>query len=69
MSKKTKKLPVKVYVKWQDDGEGGAWLEAGKKPEDIAEFCEETEIGIYELCEVATIENTTRVVGGRNANS
>ena len=50
-----KKLPKKIYVQLEQDGDGGFYLVSSDKVEDLAD----DKIGIYELKETKTKTTVT----------
>jgi hypothetical protein len=44
-----KKFPNKLYVKYEDDGDGGLFLQADDDPAIHAEVNGKVRVGVYEL--------------------
>lgn len=58
----SKKLPLRVYVAWQEEGTDGEFVGASTNVTTLVAFGQQIRVGIYELCEVKTAVNKTELV-------
>lgn len=52
----TKKLPAKIYVKWEHPGNDEPFLLAGQEFDGMVDVGGKTVVGTYQLVEVTTAE-------------
>lgn len=59
-------LPQNLYARWSGEhlGKDEAFIEIGRKPEDIAEENNTVLIGVYEFKRTLRVNNVTTIIDG-----
>ena len=60
-----KKLPKTIYVRWEDDGQGGQFLTCSEEWETHAELGQKLTVGTYQLAETDYVISETKKVPTR----